>query len=209
MTPERVFWPADAEEQRLLVDRAIGLLRRGEAIVFPTDTVYGIAGYGEAGLDRLFAVKQRPREKTIAALVADPATIDRLAEGMTEAAARLVERYWPGPLTVVLRRRDDPEGTVGLRMPAHPIPLAIIRKLGVPLPTTSANLSGQPSPRTADDVLAQLSEGYPLLIDGGACPGGVDSTVIDLTGARPRLLRAGGLRLEQVEEILGPVERTA
>ncbi|MCC7106559.1 MAG: L-threonylcarbamoyladenylate synthase, partial [Chloroflexi bacterium] len=97
----------------------------------------------------------------------------------------------------------------GLRMPAHPIPLAIIRELGEPLPTTSANLSGQPSPRTADDVLAQLREGYPLLIDGGACPGGVDSTVIDLTGTRPRLLRAGGLAPEQIEAILGPVERTA
>lgn len=202
--PERVAWPADEAGQARLVERAVALLRAGEAVAFPTDTVYGIGALDRA---RLFAIKRRPPEKAIAALVAAPEMAEQMAEQMAEglsgAARALVARYWPGALTVVVRQRGVEGGAVGLRMPDHPVPLAIIRRLGEPLTTTSANLAGGPSPRTADDVLAQLPSGYPLLIDGGPCPGGVDSTVIDLTGEQPRLLRAGGLPRKAVEAILG------
>ena len=183
------------------------LLSADEVVALPTDTVYGLAAHpaSERGMDALYALKQRPREKAIALLVADPGALDQLAAEVPPAARTLAERYWPGGLTVVVRSASDPSTTVALRMPDHTVPLQLIQRVGSPLATTSANRSSGASPRTPDDVLAQLPSGYPLLIDDGPCPAGIDSTVVDLSHAPPRLLRAGAISLAAIEAILGPI----
>jgi L-threonylcarbamoyladenylate synthase len=203
--PERVFWPTTEVERDRLLDRAAALLRRGDLVVFPTDTVYGVAADAAQpeAVARLFALKERPPSKQIALLVTG---LDQLGGRVPElpAIARpLAERYWPGPLTLVLR--DHEGGTVGVRVPNHPIPLALLARFGAPLATTSANKSAAGSPRTADEVLAQLPSGYPLLIDGGPCPGGIDSTVLDVTGPVPRLLRPGAIPRAELEALVGPI----
>jgi L-threonylcarbamoyladenylate synthase len=177
-------------------------------VAFPTDTVYGLGAHpaSEAAMEALYALKGRPREKAIALLVADSGDLDRLAAAVPESARTLAERHWPGGLTLVLRSRADPTTTVALRMPDHEIPLRLIREVGSPLATTSANRSAAASPRTADDVLAQLPSGYPLLIDGGPCPGGTDSTVLDCTGPVVRILRPGALDHREIEALIGRVE---
>jgi L-threonylcarbamoyladenylate synthase len=202
--PRRLKWPADEREQRLLAEQAASLLRADEVVVFPTDTVYGLAALPDRdrAMDALYAIKGRPREKAIALLVAEPADLDRLAIEVPAGARALAERYWPGALTLVLRSAGDPSTTVALRMPNHPIPLALIAAVGSPLATTSANRSSGASPKTADDVLAQLTGGFPLLIDGGACPGGVDSTVLDLTRLPARILRAGAISADALAELV-------
>jgi L-threonylcarbamoyladenylate synthase len=203
--PRIVRWPGDAEGRTRLAHEAADILRAGGLVVFPTDTVYGIAamaGRGDA-ITRLYAVKHRPPSKQIALLIDDPAVMAELGE-VPPIALELGRRYWPGALTVVLRGPAEGE-TVAFRLPNHPVPRAIARALGWPLAATSANLSDHPSPRTAHDVLVQLPTGYELLIDGGPCPGGVDSTVLDLTGPNVRVMRPGPLNLHEVEEIVGPL----
>jgi L-threonylcarbamoyladenylate synthase len=178
-------------------------------VAFPTDTVYGLGAHpaSEAAMEALYALKGRPREKAIALLVADPGDLDRLAAAVPGSARILAERYWPGGLTLVLRSAADPTTTVALRMPDHAIPLRLIGEVGSPLATTSANRSAAASPRTADDVLAQLPSGYPLLIDGGPSPGGVDSTVVDLTRSPARILRPGAIGPAAIEAVTGPVDQ--
>lgn len=190
-----------------MLKEAAPLLRNGAVIAIPTDTVYGLAALpsSAAAMDALYALKGRPREKAIALLVAGPAALDRLASEIPEAARELARRFWPGGLTMVLQSADDPSTTVALRMPDHPAPLGLIAEIGSPLATTSANRSAAASPRSADDVLAQLPHGYPLLIDAGPCPLGVDSTVIDLTTSPARLLRLGAIGRHAIEAVTGPL----
>lgn len=206
--PRRAIWPADAAEQERLLNEAAALLHASQVVAVPTDTVYGLAAHPEydRAMDALYRIKQRPREKAIALLVTDIGAIDRLACDVPATARALAERFWPGGLTLVLRSAADPSTTVALRMPNHPVPLRLIEKVGSPLATTSANLSAATSPRSADDVLAQLPRGYPLLIDAGPCPGGIDSTVLDLTRTPPRILRPGALSRETLERVIGPIE---
>jgi L-threonylcarbamoyladenylate synthase len=180
-------------------------LSSGAVVALPTDTVYGLAALpaSESAMDTLYGLKGRPREKAIALLVDDPSELDRLAVEVPETARELARRYWPGGLTLVLRGAVDPSTTVALRMPGHQVPLRLIREVGSPLATTSANRSAASSPRTADDVLDQLPLGYPLLIDGGPCSVGVDSTVVDLTRSQARILRPGAISREEIEAITG------
>ena len=208
LAPKRARWPAQPTEQDALLAEAAGLLRRGEVVGLPTDTVYGLAALpsSDAGMSLLYAIKGRPREKAIALLVADPCELERLAGEIPDAARELARRYWPGGLTLVLRSTADPSTTVALRMPNNDVPLRLISEVGSPLATTSANRSAAGSSRTADDVLEQLPTGYPLLIDDGPCRLGVDSTVIDLTSNPPRLLREGAIGRETIEVITGPIE---
>lgn len=208
--PRVVHWPEEPSDQAALAAEAARILNGGGVVVFPTDTVYGIgahAGRSEA-IDRLYGVKRRPRTKQIALLLDEVDQLDRLAAEVPPAARALAERYWPGALTLVLRGHESGE-TIAFRQPDHAVPRALIRAVGWPLATTSANLSDHPSPRSATDVLAQIPTGYELLIDGGPCPGGTDSTVLDCTGATIRVLRPGALDLEEVEALVGPIERWA
>jgi L-threonylcarbamoyladenylate synthase len=193
------------------VRQAVALLRAGQVVAFPTDTLYGVGAHAldEVAVGRLYAVKDRPSNKAIPVLVADVADLSRLVRSVPDIVTRLAAQFWPGGLTLVL-----PEAaglpviltagvdSVAVRCPAHPTPLALIRSLGVPLATTSANLSGQPAPKTADQVVEQLSGRVPLILDGGECAAGVPSTMLDLSVDPPRVIRAGAVSIEALRRLL-------
>jgi L-threonylcarbamoyladenylate synthase len=194
----RVMHADDSQAMR----RAQRLLRSGQAVAFPTDTVYGVGAHAfqPKAVSALFAIKGRPADKAIPILVAQIEDVTRVARLVPAVAWELVERFWPGGLTVVLPSAERVPSivtaggdTVAIRCPDHPIPLALINALGAPLAATSANLSGQPAPTTAHQAVAQLAGRVPLIIDGGECPGGIPSTVLDLSVSPPRLLRAGAI----------------
>ena len=204
---------------------AIAALQAGGVVALPTDTVYGIgvALDTPGGIEALFAAKQRPPDKAIALLLADAAQADAI--GMLDAAARaMAEAFWPGGLTLVVPRRTDHPlplaltggalapgaiPTVGLRVPDHPAPRDLAAAVG-PLPTTSANRSGEPEARDADEIVAILGESVALILDGGPAHGGPASTVVDVTGGAPRILRIGAVAPEAIEHVLGrAIERPA
>lgn len=205
---------ADGPEGRAAARRA---LEDGGVIALPTDTVYGIAVALETpgGIERLFAAKDRPPDKAIALLLADPDQAAEIGE-ITPAAAALARAFWPGGLTLVVpRRRDRPLPaaltggelapgaipTVGLRVPDHEAPRALARALG-PLPTTSANRSGEPEARDADEIERLLGSALELILDGGPARGGPASTVVDVTGEAPRIVRSGAIPDEAIDVIL-------
>ncbi len=186
-------------------------LRSGESVAFPTDTVYGVGAHAfrPEAVAALYKVKNRPTSKAIPILVARVEDVARVARQVPAIAWELAERFWPGGLTLVLPRAEKvpPEVTAGgdtvaIRCPDHPVPLALADAIGAPLAATSANLSGQASPTTARQVVAQLGGRVPLIIDGGECPGGVPSTVVDLSTSPPRLLRAGAVSARELRDLL-------
>ncbi len=186
------------------LDRAAALLRAGELVAFPTDTVYGVgvAATHPEGIDALMALKQRPAEKRIPILVADLAQAVEAGWLADERAHRLSERFWPGALTMVL---PSPTGeTQAFRAPDHPVALDLIRRAG-PILATSANRSGEPDTLGADDVLiafATQQDELPAVVDGGAVPGGVASTVLDLSVRPARVLRQGPISREQIAAVV-------
>jgi L-threonylcarbamoyladenylate synthase len=194
------------------IARAVESLCGGAIVAFPTDTVYGVGAHGllPSAVERLYVAKCRPRDKAIPLLIAGVEALVQVAVDVPDVAYALAARYWPGALTLVLRRATCvPDAvtaggeTVAVRAPDHPVTQALIAALGAPLAATSANLSGEPAPDTAVGVLAQLDGRIDLLLDGGACPGGVASTVLDLTVTPPAILRAGGVPVEQLTETTG------
>jgi L-threonylcarbamoyladenylate synthase len=201
--PVVYVWPADAAGQAAVLAAAVAALRAGDLVVLPTDTVYGLAAHPDhpEAIERVYVVKERPPEKALPLLVESADQVATVAE-LTPLAERLMGRFWPGGLTLVLRARGA-EATVAVRMPAHPVPLALIRALGAPLATTSANRSGQPSCTTAAAVRAQLPRGYAVLIDAGPAPGGRDSTVLDVTTTPPRILRPGAVSAADLAAVVG------
>ncbi len=174
------------------VARAAALLRTGAVVAFPTDTVYGLAAATPAGVDRIYALKGRAAEKPLVLMVASPDDLGDRAR-LSPIALRYMRRFWPGPLTLVLR---SGEGTVGVRVPDHELALALLRAAG-PLWTTSANRSGGPESMTADQVMEALPE-VDAVLDGGRAPGGTPSTVLDLSGSRPVVLREGAIPLSNL-----------
>lgn len=190
------------------IARAAELLRRGEVVAIPTDTVYGLAAdpFNESAVQRLFAVKGRSPDAPVPLLVD---SIEMAAEVAGELPALfhpLAGRYWPGPLTIVMESsRRVPAvvsantGRVGLRLPAAAIPQAIVRALGSPITGTSANRSGQPECRSAEEVEASLGEFLPLILDGGPSPGARPSTVVSLAGESWTLVREGAVPLAELE----------
>ncbi|MCL6091460.1 MAG: L-threonylcarbamoyladenylate synthase [Actinobacteria bacterium] len=184
---------------------AVEALAGGDIIGLPTDTVYGLGAYPfrTGASDRLFRVKARPRAVGLPVLVADEAQALELCTAVPKVARRLMERYWPGPLTLVLPRRPDLEAdlgeddeTIGIRCPAHPVPLAICRRLG-PIATTSANRHGEAPFTTAKELNDRLGRDVALVLDAGTCDQ-APSTVVDCTGEDPKLLRQGPVRAEEV-----------
>jgi L-threonylcarbamoyladenylate synthase len=204
----RFDWPPDRWGQALILATAVTALRSKELVVLPTDTVYGLAAHPDfpEAIERVYVVKERPVEKALPLLVTGAAQAATVCK-VSPVAERLMERFWPGGLTLVLPTKREP-GTLALRMPDHPVALALIRALGAPLATTSANRSGQPSCTTADAVQTQLPTGYTLLIDAGASPGGRDSTVLDLASSPPRVLRPGAIATADLATIVGPLAET-
>ncbi len=182
--------------------RAVQALREGQVIVYPTDTVYGLGCRidDERAVRRIFAIKNRPPTDPLPVLLADPAQAAEYARDVPELARRLMARFWPGPLTLVLRRspRVPPvvtggTDTVALRVPNHPVPRALVRAAGVPLVGTSANSHGMPAPVTAQLAVFDLGDRVDLVLDGGRTPAGRESTVVDLTGQAPRVVREGAI----------------
>ena len=190
---------------------AARILAEGGLVAFPTDTVYGVGAhvFQPDAVERIYVAKIRPRDKAIPILLARADDLPLVAEGITETAWLLAERFWPGGLTLVLPRKDNVPDivsaggpTVAVRVPDHPVFLALIAALGAPLAGTSANLSGRPSPVTAQEVEAELGGRIELILDGGRCPGGTPSTVLDLTADPPTILRAGAIGVEEIEAAL-------
>ena len=199
--------------------RAARLLRQGELVAFPTETVYGLGGdaTSEAAVARIFATKDRPRFNPLIAHIPGLAEAEHLGV-IDDRARRAARHFWPGPLSLVLPRRPDSGlsllasaglDTVALRAPAHPVAQALLRAAGRPIAAPSANRSGRVSPTTAAHVAGELGEEAALILDGGACPVGIESTVLDLSGGVPALLRPGGVTLEQLTAIFGRIEVTA
>jgi L-threonylcarbamoyladenylate synthase len=183
---------------------AAAALREGDIVGVPTDTVYGLAAdpWHSGAADRLFRVKARPRSMELPLLVADEAQALALAIAVPLAARRLMEAFWPGPLTIVLPRQEDvdadlgdEDATIGLRCPDHPVPLALCRAVG-PIATTSANRHGEP-PVTSAGALASGLHGVALVLDAGLCDG-APSTVVDSTGEIPKLLREGDIGWDRI-----------
>ena len=190
---------------------AARILAEGGLVAFPTDTVYGVGAHAlqPDAVERIYTAKIRPRDKAIPILLAKPDDLVLVAEGITETAWLLAERFWPGGLTLVLPRKANVPDvvsaggpTVAVRVPDHPVPLALIAALGTPLAATSANLSGHPSPVTAQEVKAELGGRIELILDGGQCPGGIPSTVLDLSADPPTVLRAGAIAVEEIKAAL-------
>ncbi len=186
------------------------MLRRGGLVAFPTDTVYGLAAdyTNPEAIAGLFAAKGRDMNKAIAVLVGGVEQLDAITPGLSQAAGSLAARFWPGALTLVVTRRPElPDElstlpTIGVRMPNHPFALQLLRAVG-PLAVTSANRSGDENPLTAEDVLDQLGGRIDLLLDGGKCPGGVPSTVVDCTVPDVKILRQGAISAADIRQALG------
>ena len=215
MPADRTIIAADARA----IARAAGLLRAGELVAFPTETVYGLGAdaTSAAAVEAVFAAKGRPAGNPLIAHAANAAAARReaLFDGRAE---RLAARFWPGPLTLVLPRRTDSSlvpaasaglDTVALRVPSHPTALALLRAAGVPIAAPSANPSGYLSPTTARHVADALGGHVAMILDGGACPVGLESTVVELSGPTPRLLRPGGIPRQAIEAEIGPLAAPA
>ncbi len=191
------------------IDTALNLLHDGEIIAFPTDTVYGLGAnaFHSPGIIKLFEAKGRDANKAIAVLIGNIDQLALLTDEVNENAHKLIKKFWPGGLTIVVpKRKDIPEllsaGTsIGIRMPNHPIALELLQKFG-PIATTSANLSGGNNPHNAKNVRDQLNNRVPLILDGGECPGGIPSTVVDCTTDEIRILRQGAITQEEIENAL-------
>ena len=196
--------------------RAVETLSSGGVIVFPTDTVYGVGCRidNDAAVRRVYALKKRPRTDGLPVLLADVAQLDQYARDVPAVARRLVGRFWPGALTVVVRRSERVSSlvagggsTVALRVPNHAVPRALVRTQGVPIVGTSANTHGLPSPATAQQAVFDLGDQVDLVLDGGRVPGGRESTVVDVTTDTPRVLREGAIAARDIENAVSAMTR--
>ena len=197
-----IILPSDSANT---ISHAVDVLRQGGVVAFPTDTVYGLGAlaFMRQSVGRLYTIKGRDHSKAIAVLIAEGDQLNEIAEQPNEAAQRLARRFWPGPLTLVLDRHTQvpkglaPGDSIGVRMPDHPVALALLAEAG-PMAVTSANLSGELNTESASEVASQLNGRIHLIIDGGKAPGGIPSTVVDMTGEMPIVLRTGPISEAEV-----------
>lgn len=203
---ETIILPTDRDNS---IPLALEILRQGGLVAFPTDTVYGVGAMAidEKAVESIYAAKDRPIEKAIPILIGGPEDLDKVTVEVPPIAAKLAARYWPGPLTLVIPKHPNlpdvvsASPTVGVRVPDHPVARALLRAAG-PMAVTSANISGQASPKTAEEVSRQLNGRIPLILDGGETPGGVPSTVVNCLGTEPVILREGPVTLEDIQFVL-------
>lgn len=205
----------DIEKEEYKLKEAAEILQSGGLVAFPTETVYGL---GANGLDakasaKIYAAKGRPSDNPLILHICNEAMLNSLAQNVSETAQKLIKAFWPGPMTLILERQhivpDQVTGglnTVGIRMPNHQIALALIKLANTPLAAPSANTSGRPSPTNADTVLADLSGKVEMIIDGGSCEFGLESTIIDCTEQFPTILRPGAITFEMIEQVVGKVK---
>ena len=199
------------EDQSAALDAALAALERGECIGLPTETVYGLAAdaLNRQAVQRIFALKGRPADHPVIVHLPDAGALTRYAREVPPAALRLANAFWPGPLTLILKRHpqvpDEITGgqdTVGIRVPAHPLAQPLLQRFGRGLAAPSANRFGRISPTTAVHVRAEFGDQVPVVLDGGPCAIGIESTIVDLSGSAPRVLRPGMISTEQVAEAL-------
>jgi len=191
---------------------AAEIIKNGGLVGVPTETVYGLAANGldESAVKKIYDLKDRPATKPISLLVSGMEAVEKYCKNIPVEAYILADKFWPGPLTMVFEKRDNvPDivtaggSTVGVRCPAHIATLEIIRRCGLPLATPSANISGQPSPKDAQGVMDYFDGKIPCVVDGGRCSVGIESTVLLMTVAPPKVLRMGGLSVETIEDETG------
>lgn len=206
------WWQGDRAEDIL---EAAQCLRQGGLVAFPTETVYGLGANAldETAAQKIYAAKGRPSDNPLIVHIYDKAQLEQLVSCVPPKAEALMAAFWPGPLTLVLPRAQAvPDcvtgglATVGIRMPAHPAALALLKACGLPLAAPSANTSGKPSPTHAEHVYHDLAGRIAGIIDGGPTAVGLESTVLDVTAEPPVILRPGGVSQEAIERIIGPVE---
>jgi len=194
------------------IARAVALLRAGELVAFPTETVYGLGANAAnpAAVAKIFAAKGRPADHPLIVHVADATQLDRWAIDIPAAATQLAAAFWPGPLTLILKRHPGVpnavtggQDTIGLRVPNHPLALQLLSEFGGGLAAPSANRFGRISPTTAAHVGDELGDRVSLILDGGPCAVGIESTIVDLSGDAPRVLRPGMISAAQIGEALG------
>ena len=192
------------------IEKGISILKQGGVVAFPTDTVYGLGASANIhqAVERIYKVKERPRNMALPLLLAHASQVSEVAELVPPIAWILVRNFLPGALTIVLYKSSSVPDivtaggkTVAVRIPAHYVPVALIEGVGTPIVGTSANLGGKPSLLTAGEVYSQLGDKIDLVIDGGRCPGGRESTIVDVTGEKPVLLREGAISREELEKV--------
>lgn len=216
---ETKVWKVDKNVDNLLtypqIKDAAYWLRKNELVAFPTETVYGLGANAKSdeAVKKIYEAKGRPGDNPLIIHISDKGEVKELAEEIPDAAHALMDRFWPGPLTIILRKKEGVLSTfataglptVALRMPDHPVALALIKASGLPIAAPSANLSGKPSPTKFIHVWNDLNGKIAGIIDGGDTGVGVESTVIDCTEAVPVILRPGGITREQIEGVIGSV----
>jgi L-threonylcarbamoyladenylate synthase len=202
---------ADSENT---IKTAAGILKNKGLVAFPTETVYGLGAdaLDAAAAAKIYAAKGRPSDNPLIVHIADTAAVYELASEVTDKARMLMEAFWPGPLTIILPKKNIvPDGTTGglktvaIRMPSHPAALSLIRESGVYIAAPSANTSGRPSPTKAEHVVEDMSGKIDMIIDGGEVGIGIESTIVDLTSDVPSILRPGYITKSMIENIIGPV----
>lgn len=191
-------------------------LRAGKLIIYPTDTVYGVGGIieSEETIENIYKAKERNFKSPLIVLVSDVEKIEKIAyinEKNREKIEKLIKRFWPGGLTIILKRKDNvPDimvsggATVGVRMPEHEIALNIISRAGGMLPTTSANISGEATPKSYKELSGKFKSRVDIIVDGGECPIGSASTIIDMSD-EPKILRLGAISVEEIEKVIGKI----
>ena len=194
------------------VARGAGILRQGGVVAYPTDTLYGLGAdiTQPAAVEQVFEIKGRPQGMPLPVLLPGPEALSMVSDDVPPLAWTLARRFWPGPLTLVVPRASRVPAiiaargwTVAVRVPDHPVPRELARLLGAPITGTSANVSGGPSPHTAEEVRRQLGDRVEHVIEGGPPPDGRASTVLDITQSPPRILRLGAVSWEMLEEVWG------
>jgi L-threonylcarbamoyladenylate synthase len=194
--------PVDPDKK--VIAAAAETIRSGGLVGFPTETVYGIAANLDdpKAIDRLYAIKNRPKNKPFTVHIAEEASIIEAGCVVNEEASHLIKKFWPGPLTIILKSKKGAK--IGFRMPENRIALELIRACGVPIAAPSANISGHPAPTDASSVLKELDGKIEMVIDGGNTRIGVESTVVDLTEKEPKVLREGAITSHRIKEIFLP-----
>ncbi len=204
-------WRWREEEAGAVWKEAGRLLEAGAVLAAPTETFYALAvnPFNEKALDRLFALKERPEDKPVLILVAGPEMLPQVAREIPAAARKLMARFWPGPLTIILPAREDlprlltgGTSTIAVRQPRHDVTLRLLAALGFPVTGTSANRSGRPPLAHAAEVAMEFGGGVDLILDAGPCAGGLPSTIVDATRAPPRLVRPGAVAAGALKEII-------
>ncbi|MDD7390272.1 MAG: L-threonylcarbamoyladenylate synthase [Lachnospiraceae bacterium] len=206
----------DEKEQDAVYEEAAGVIRKGGLVAFPTETVYGLGANAldEQAAARIYAAKGRPSDNPLIAHISREEQLEEIAAYIPEAARILMKNYWPGPLTMIFRKKDVvPRGTTGgldtvaVRMPDHPVAKRLIDAAGVPIAAPSANISGKPSPTTAQRTAEDMDGKIEMILDGGPCRIGIESTIVDMTEEVPVILRPGFITFEMLEELLGAVRK--